>query len=176
MKTATISVKAASYDTQNGLRIKIYANEEMRQKDQFAFFGVDNEEELDKEIDLMNKGESFICNYDDEDGRFNLLSVVDVPDNMNKSYVLFDVYEVIDGFETVITQLSEVETFCPKSEALENSRYYKNDIDGHYNALRYGDWDEKSRTLKDSNNLIIIKNIRNITPQQAVIFRLAKSF
>ena len=176
MKTTTISVKTASYDTQNGLKTRIYANEEMRQKDQFLLFGVSSEEELDKEVDLMNKGESSISNYDYEDGRFNLLSVVDVPGDMNKSYVIFDVYEVIDGFESAITQLAEAETFCPRAQALENSRGYENNVEGHSDALKYGLWCEESRALEDGSNLIIIKNIRRITPQQAVIFKLAGSF
>lgn len=177
MKTATISVKAASCDTQNGLKTRIYANEEMRQKDQLVLFGVNSEGELDKEIDLMNKGESSICNYDYEDGRFNLLSVIDVPGDMNKSYVLFDVYEIIDGFETVTTQLTDTNSFCPRSEALEYSRSYENDIEGHSDALKHERWDEESNTLEDSNNnLIVINNAREITPQQAVIFKLAGSF
>ena len=174
--TATASISAASYDTQNGLITGIYPSDKMEEKEQFIIFGVENQEELDKEVDLMNDGESFVCNHSREDARFNLLDIVDVPAEINKKHVLFDICEIIDGFETVLTEITDAVSFSPLAEALENSRSYENDPEGHSEALKHGDWDKESRTLKDGNNLIIIKNIREITPQEAVIFKLAGSF
>ena len=174
--TVTVSVQAAAYDTQNDVKLHIYANEEAELEDRKRMFGVENLIELSQQIDLMNEGESSIHNLTNAEGRFNLLSVVDVPDGMAKRYVLYDIYEVIDGFETVLTELTEAETFCPRSIALENSRSYEKGIEGHSDALKDGCWCERTKTLEDGNNLIIIKNARGITPQQAVVFKLARSF
>lgn len=174
--TATVSISAASFDIGEGLITGIYPNDQMEKKEQLLIFGVDTQEELDEEADLMSKGKSFVCKHSREDASFNLLDIVDVPAEINKKHVLFDICEIIDGFETVLTEITDAASFSPLAEALENSRSYENDPEGHSEALKHGDWDKESRTLKDGNNLIIIKNIREITPQEAVIFKLAGSF
>ena len=106
----------------------------------------------------------------------DLLSAVDVPEEMNQKWVLFDVCEVIDGFETVITDLIIKAYFSPLREALKNAKSYEDDTEGLSSVLKDGNWNEHTNTLKDDKNLIVIKNVREITPQQAVIFKLGKSF
>ena len=115
---ATVSVSAASFDIRDGLITGIYPNDKKEEEEKFEVFGVYTQEELNIEIDLMKKGEAFVCKYSREEASFNLLDVVDVPPEMNKEYVLFDVYKIINGFETVTMQLADVESFsAPKHNA-----------------------------------------------------------
>ena len=173
----TVTVIAEAYDGYSGLSIKGSSSQKKFEKSRLTQFGVSSHYELEDELEKMEKGESNISNYDYRYLTFDLLEVIDVPDNMKeKEYLLFDVCNVIDGWETTTTHLSFKLGFNALNEAMDDSKSWnKDDEEDLLEAYNGNFWNEERKELNDSGNLIIIKNVRDITQQQAVLFKLVNN-